>query len=63
MPSASPKFFNFNQDHPSKGWFFWSNVYKIEVMITSLIEMLELSNLATLPHLQYNLSHVIKFCW
>ena len=24
--------------------FFWSNPYKIEVMITSLIEMLELPN-------------------
>ena len=27
-----------------KNWFFWSNPYKIEVMITSLIEMLELPN-------------------
>ena len=31
-----------NEDHPSKKWFSWSNLYKIEVMITSLIEMLEL---------------------
>ena len=36
MPSASPKLLNFNQQH--------SNLYKIEVMITSLIEMLELPN-------------------
>ena len=31
-------------DHNSKKPFFWSNPYKIEVMITSLIEMLELPN-------------------
>ena len=42
--SASPKLLNLNQDHPSKKWFFWSNPYKIKVMITSLIEMLELPN-------------------
>ena len=29
---------------PQKKWFFWSNPCKIEVMITSLIELLELSN-------------------
>ena len=40
IPTASPKFLNLNQDHPSKKWFFWSNPYKIEVMITSLIEIL-----------------------
>ena len=27
-----------------KKWFSWSNSYKIEVMITSLIQMLELPN-------------------
>ena len=27
-----------------QSWFFWSNSYKIEVMITFLIEMLELTN-------------------
>ena len=34
-----------------KNGFFWSNPYKIEVMITSLIEMLELPNLGhmTIP--------------
>ena len=25
-------------------WFFWSNPYKIEIIITSLTEMLELLN-------------------
>ena len=44
IPSASPKLLNLNQDHPSKKWFFWSNPYKIDVMVTSLIEMLELPN-------------------
>ena len=29
---------------PQKAWFFWSTPYKIEVMITSLIEILELPN-------------------
>ena len=33
-----------NQDDPSKKWFFRSNPYKIKVMITSLIEMVELQN-------------------
>ena len=41
VPSASPKLLNLNQDHPSKKRFFWSNPYKIEVMITFLIEMLQ----------------------
>ena len=44
IPSASLKLLNFNQDHHSKKWFFWSNPYKIEVIITSLIEVLELPN-------------------
>ena len=41
---ASPKLLNMNQDHLPKNWFSWSNPCKIEVMITSLIEMLELPN-------------------
>ena len=44
VTSASPKLLNLNQDHPSKKRFFWSNPYKIEVMITFLIEMLQLPN-------------------
>ena len=55
MPSTSPKLFNLNQKI-----VFWSNPSKNEVMITSLIEMLEL---VTWPHLQYNFSQVIKFYW
>ena len=30
---------------PLKKAFFWSNLYKIEVLITSLIEMLQLPNI------------------
>ena len=44
VPGASPKLLNLNKDHPSKKQFFWSNSYTIEVMITSLIEMLQLPN-------------------
>ena len=44
VPSASPKFLNLNQDHPSKKAVFLVNSYKIEIVITSLIEMLQLRN-------------------
>ena len=44
MTSASPKSWNLNQDHPSNNWFFWSISDRIEAMINSLIEMLELPN-------------------
>ena len=44
IPRVSPKLLNLNQDHPSKKCFFWSKHYKIEVMITYLIETLELPN-------------------
>ena len=42
--------------------FFLSNPYKIETIIPSVIEMLELSDFVTWPDLQYDLSHMIKFC-
>ena len=44
LPSASPKLLNLNQNHPSKKRFFWSNTYKIDVMITFLIEIPQLPN-------------------
>ena len=44
IPSANRKLLNLNQVHPLKEWFFWSNPYKIDVIITSFIEMLELPN-------------------
>ena len=34
----------FNPGPPLKNCFFWPNPYKIEGMITSVIEMLELPN-------------------
>ena len=61
--SASSKLLNLNQDHPSKKWFFQSNPYKIEIVITSLIEMLELPNFRQMTiSLRYNWFHVIKLC-
>ena len=42
IPYASPKLLNLNQGHPSRKVFILVNTYKIEFMITSLIEMLEL---------------------
>ena len=41
IPSATPKLLNLNQDHSPQKVVFWSNPYKIEVMITSLIEILD----------------------
>ena len=40
IPRASPKLLNLNQDHPTKKCLFWPNLYKIEVMRISFIEML-----------------------
>ena len=41
---------------PQKKWFFYSDPYKIEVTITSLIEMLELPNFGhmTTPTIQFD---------
>ena len=44
--SVSHKLVNLNQSHPSKKRLFLSNPYKLEVMIDSLIEMLELPKFA-----------------
>ena len=35
---------NKKKSTPQKKWFFWSKPYKIEVLITSLIEIPELPN-------------------
>ena len=40
--SASPELLDLNQGRSSKKYFFWSNPYKIVVMITFLIQMLQL---------------------
>ena len=39
-----PNYWTPTNSTPQKHGFFWSNSYKINVMITSLIEMLELPN-------------------
>ena len=47
ITSAVPKLLNLNQEHHSKKLVFlvnWSNPYKFEVIITSLIEILHLPN-------------------
>ena len=41
-PTSFFPLLNFNQEQPSKNKFLWSNPYKIDVMITSHIEMLDL---------------------
>ena len=41
---ASPKLLNLNQDTPQRKLLFWSNRYKIEIVITSLTEMPQLPN-------------------
>ena len=37
-----PNYWTWMKTIPLKRWFFWWNPYKVEVMITSVIEMLEL---------------------
>ena len=44
IPGASPKLLNLNQDTPQRKFLFWSNHYKIEIVITSLTEMPQLPN-------------------
>ena len=50
--SASPKLLN-----------FWSNPYKIEVMINYFIKMLELPNFGHMTTVTIYFKCVIKFCW
>ena len=59
VPSASPKLLNFNKDHPSKKRFFWSNPYKIEVMITSLITNARVTKLCSCGHIH----NIIWLSW
>ena len=44
VPSAALKLLNLDQDHALKKQFLGSNSYKIEVMITFFIEMVQLPN-------------------
>ena len=39
-----PNYWAWTKTTPQKKWFFWSNPYKIDVMITFLIEVLQLTN-------------------
>ena len=42
-----PNYWTSTNTTPKK-WFFWSNPYKVEVMITSLIEMLKLPKIGNM---------------
>ena len=42
--ASVPNYWTWTQTNPQKNRFFWSNPYKIEVVITSLMEMLQLPN-------------------
>ena len=44
---------NMNQDHLSKKRFFWSNPYKIEVVVTSLKKCYSHQTLVTWTNLQF----------
>ena len=59
-----PNYWTWTKTAPQKKWFFWSDLYKIEVMITSLIEMLELTNFGhmTTSTIQFD-SPDNFFCW
>ena len=39
-----PNYWTLTKSISQKKWFFWSNLYKIEVMITSVIQMQQLPN-------------------
>ena len=39
-----PNYWTWAKINPQQKWFFWSNLQKFEVVITSLIEILELPN-------------------
>ena len=55
IPSVISKLLNLNQKKPSKNWFFWWNPYKIDVMITSVI------NLQELPSFGHMTTHTTEF--
>ena len=58
-----PNYWTWTRSTPQKNRFFWSNPYKIKVMITSLIVMLGLPNLGHMTTFTNALSQVIKFFW
>ena len=58
-----PNYWTWARSTLQKNRFYWSNLYEIKVIITSLIVMLELPNFGHMKILQYDLSHVIKLFW
>ena len=57
-----PTVLNLNQDYPSRNMFFWSNPYKIEVLLTSVIEMLQLRNFGHMTIFTIWFESLIKIC-
>ena len=53
-----PSYWTWTKTTSQKKEFFWSNPYKIEVVISSLI----VAKLCSHDHI-YHFSQVIKFCW
>ena len=47
----TPNYWTWARTTPQKKQYFWSNPYKMEIMITSLIEMLELPNHGSHDHI------------
>ena len=58
-----PNYLTWPKTYPQKKWLFWSNPYKINIMITSLIEMLELLNFAHMTTSIIQFDSCDKNCW
>ena len=48
LRSASLTLLILNEVHLSKKWIFWPNPYNIQIMITSLTEILDIQNFGNL---------------
>ena len=48
-----PNYWTWTKTNPQKKWFFRWNPYKIEIMITSVVEMLELPNFGHMTTLKF----------
>ena len=57
---SAPYYWTRNKTTSRKNQLFWSNTYKLEVMINFSWKCYQ--NLVPWPHLQYDLDHVMKFC-
>ena len=53
-----PNYWTLTKSTLHKKWFFWSNPYKMEVIILFSYKYLSYQTVVTRPYLQYNLIHV-----